>query len=153
MKISRILMAAVAVTSLSLSAMAETVECVFTVNPKMVCNSCETKIKSNLRFEKGVKKITTSLERQEVTVCYNSDKTDEAHLIEAFGKIGYKATPVKGDQTEATSECAGAPEGSCCKSKGGSACAAAQNATCHSSAEEATCTKAAEASCGSCEAK
>lgn len=32
---------------------------VFKTTPEMHCNNCETKIKNNLRFEKGVKEIVT----------------------------------------------------------------------------------------------
>ena len=34
---------------------------VVTTTPPMHCESCENKIKGNLRFEKGVKKIETSI--------------------------------------------------------------------------------------------
>lgn len=66
---------------------------VFTVTPQMHCQNCENKIKSNLRFENGVKNIATSLKEQTVTIKYNPKKTDEKKLVEAFEKIGYTATP------------------------------------------------------------
>ena len=34
---------------------------VFTTTPQMHCAACENKIKSNLRFEKGIKSIETSV--------------------------------------------------------------------------------------------
>ena len=34
---------------------------VVTTTPQMHCNNCELKIKNNLRFEKGVKKIETDI--------------------------------------------------------------------------------------------
>ena len=34
---------------------------IFTTNPEMHCESCENKIKGNLRFEKGIKSIKTDL--------------------------------------------------------------------------------------------
>ncbi len=49
---------------------------VFTMSPKMSCQNCENKIKSNLRFEKGVKEIVTSLPAQTVTITYSGDKTN-----------------------------------------------------------------------------
>ncbi len=70
----------------------ETETVVFTVQPKMSCRNCETKIKSNLRFEKGVSKIVTSVPKQTVTISYDPAKTDIEHLTAAFAKIGYKAT-------------------------------------------------------------
>ena len=35
---------------------------VVTTTPQMHCNNCELKIKNNLRFEKGVKKIETDID-------------------------------------------------------------------------------------------
>ncbi len=48
---------------------------VFTTTPQMHCVACENKIKNNLRFEKGIKNIETSVPNQTVTVKYNADKT------------------------------------------------------------------------------
>lgn len=48
---------------------------VFTTTPQMHCAVCENKIKNNLRFEKGIKSIETSVPNQTVTVKYNADKT------------------------------------------------------------------------------
>ena len=48
---------------------------VFTTTPQMHCAACENKIKNNLRFEKGIKSIETSVPYQTVTVKYNADKT------------------------------------------------------------------------------
>ena len=67
---------------------------VVTTTPQMHCGGCETKIKSNLRFEKGVKDIATDLERQTVTITYDADKTTAAALVQSFGKFGYEARPV-----------------------------------------------------------
>lgn len=67
---------------------------VVTTNPQMHCENCENKIKGNLRFEKGVKKIETSIKDQTVTIEYDADKTSVVKLIDAFKKIGYEAEPV-----------------------------------------------------------
>ncbi len=64
---------------------------VVTTTPQMHCESCENKIKGNLRFEKGVKKIETSIPDQTVTIEYDADKTNVEKLIEAFKKFGYEA--------------------------------------------------------------
>lgn len=64
---------------------------VFTVSPKMTCQNCENKIKTNLRFEKGVNDIATSIKTQTVTIKYNPKKTDTVKLVAAFKKIGYTA--------------------------------------------------------------
>ena len=67
---------------------------VVTTTPQMHCESCENKIKGNMRFEKGVKKIETSILDQTVTIEYDADKTSVDKLIEAFKKFGYEAEPV-----------------------------------------------------------
>lgn len=62
---------------------------VFTTDPQMHCEGCEKKIKGNIRFEKGVKKIETSVPDQTVTITYDADKTSVEKLVEAFKKIDY----------------------------------------------------------------
>lgn len=70
----------------------QTATAVFTVSPQMTCQNCENKIKSNLRFEKGVNEIVTDLDAQTVTIKYNPDKTNVEAITKAFKKIGYTAT-------------------------------------------------------------
>lgn len=55
----------------------------------MHCSGCETRIKQNIRFVKGVKKIETSVPQQKVTIVYNNSKTGYADFVKAFDKIGY----------------------------------------------------------------
>ncbi|MBR6898919.1 MAG: heavy-metal-associated domain-containing protein, partial [Bacteroidales bacterium] len=62
---------------------------VMTPTPQMHCENCENKIKKNLRFEKGVVKIETSVEAQTVTVTYNASKTNAENIQTAMKKIGY----------------------------------------------------------------
>ena len=71
---------------------------IFTTQPQMHCASCEKKIKGNLRYEKGVKRIDTSVEQQKVTVKYNADKTSAEKLQKAFKKFGYEARQVKANE-------------------------------------------------------
>ena len=68
---------------------------VVTTQPEMHCNSCETKIKNNIRFTSGVKKIDTNLETKQVTITYDADRSDAKTILAAFKKIGYNATVVK----------------------------------------------------------
>lgn len=65
---------------------------VFTVVPTMTCQNCENKIKTNMRFEKGVKGIVTDIKGAIITVTYNPDETTPEKLAAAFKKIGYTAT-------------------------------------------------------------
>ena len=76
---------------------------VFTTTPQMHCAACEKKIKDNLRFEKGIKSIGTSVPNQTVTVRYNADKTTPEKLQKGFEKFGYKARILKkGEKVRST---------------------------------------------------
>lgn len=68
---------------------------VFTTTPQMHCENCENKIKGNLRFEKGVKEITTSIDDQTVTVKYDASKTTPDKIQAGFKKFGYEARQLK----------------------------------------------------------
>lgn len=93
------LMLSLAVAAVAFGASAaEAVVAVFAVNPPMSCQNCENKIKSNLRYEKGVKKIVTSIKDQKVTVTYDPAKTSPEKLISGFSKIGYEALEYDGDK-------------------------------------------------------
>ena len=67
---------------------------VMTPTPQMHCESCENKIKKNLRFESGVKKIETSVKDQTVTVTYDATKTDVKKIQAAMKAIGYDTKAV-----------------------------------------------------------
>ena len=63
---------------------------VVTTQPQMHCQNCEKKIKSNIRFVKGTKKIDTSVDEQKVTIVYDAKKADYDDFVAAFRKIGYE---------------------------------------------------------------
>lgn len=94
---------------------------VFTTLPQMHCENCENKIKGNLRFEKGIKEITTSVPEQKVTIQYDADKTNPEKIAQGFAKIGYEATVVtENAKKESCKGCAKKAEGGnggCCKQK------------------------------------
>ena len=73
---------------------------VVTTTPQMHCENCEKKIKGNLRFEKGVKRIDTNIPAQTVTIQYDADKTTVISLLKGFEKFGYKAREVKVQEKE-----------------------------------------------------
>ena len=101
---------------------------VFTVSPKMTCQNCENKIKSNLRFEKGVSSIVTNLKEQTVTITYNPAKVSPERLTEAFKKIGYDATQCSEQCKEGDSPAASAATGHCATTtSSGSCCGAAKS--------------------------
>lgn len=90
---------------------------VVTTNPVMHCESCENKIKENLKFEKGIKKIETNVEEQRVTITYDADKNNAENIKKAFNKFGYKATePAAASQNE------NKMEGKCENAKGEGCC-------------------------------
>lgn len=65
---------------------------VVTTQPQMHCQNCEKKIKSNIRFVKGTKRIDTSVDDQKVTIVYDGRKAKYNDYVEAFKKIGYEIT-------------------------------------------------------------
>ena len=69
-------------------------EVVFSVS--MDCHNCEQKVKKNIPFEKGVKDLNTNLEKQLVTVKYETNKTDKAKLQKSIEKLGFTCEEVKG---------------------------------------------------------
>ena len=87
---------------------------VVTTTPPMHCESCENKIKGNLRFEKGVKKIETSIPDQTVTIEYDAEKTSAEKLIEAFEKFGYEAQDIT-PKEETEGKCCQSETCECCK--------------------------------------
>lgn len=61
-----------------------------TFNVHLHCENCVKKVRENISYEKGVKDMTVSLENQTVKVTYDPTRTDEAKLIAAIEKLGYK---------------------------------------------------------------
>ena len=97
---------ALAMMASAMSSLAKDIKTiVFTTTPQMHCEACENKIKSNLRFEKGIKTIETSVADQTVKVKYDADKTTPEKLQKGFEKFGYKARILKdGEKVEKNSE-------------------------------------------------
>ncbi len=63
---------------------------VVTTTPVMHCQKCENRIKQNIRFVKGTKKIETSVPNQTVTIVYDGQKATYADYEAAFRKIGFQ---------------------------------------------------------------
>ncbi len=77
----------------------------FTTTPQMHCQNCEQKIKNNLKYEKGVKLVETSIADQKVTITYDADKTSEETLRKAFEKFNYEARKLgKGEKVKTQSQ-------------------------------------------------
>jgi len=65
----------------------KTTEVTFLVG--MHCQGCKDRIEKEIPFEKGVKDLKVDLEKKEVTVVYNPQKTTETKLRNAFIDLGY----------------------------------------------------------------
>ncbi len=61
---------------------------------QMECQNCESKVKNNIKFEKGIKEFKTDLSTRTVTIMYDADKTDVERLQKGFQKFKYEAVPV-----------------------------------------------------------
>ena len=100
---------------------------VFTLDHQM-STSCETKIKNNLRYEKGVSAIDVSLKDNTIKVTYAPEKTDAEKLLKAFKKIGFNAMVVNGETPVAPAKghCGGCGsqkgEHKCSHGNGGGCC-------------------------------
>ncbi|CAN5683481.1 hypothetical protein BH11BAC1_BH11BAC1_24910 [soil metagenome] len=65
------------------------------IKTSALCEQCKEKIEHDLSFEKGVKSNVMNLETKEVTVVYNTQKTDPEKIRMAITKIGYDADSLK----------------------------------------------------------
>lgn len=87
-----------------------------TVNLKveqLECENCAAKVKENIRFEKGIKKIETDVQSRTVTLTYDADKTDVETLAKGFKKFNFTATPItKEDKSKCDDK-----KDSCCSKK------------------------------------
>ena len=57
----------------------------------MHCENCEKKVKENIRFEKGLKSLSTDVDSRTVTITYDADKTSVEELQAGFAKFNYTA--------------------------------------------------------------
>jgi len=90
---TKVLLVALAMTAVCFGKDIKTV--VLKTQPEMHCTGCEKKIKDNIRFEKGIKSITTNLDDKTITIEYDAEKTNVQNIIEGFKKIKYEASEVK----------------------------------------------------------
>lgn len=65
-----------------------------TFSTNLDCPNCQKKVEAKLPFEKGVKDMKVNLEKKEIWVLYQTDKTDKEKLIAAINKIGYEAKEI-----------------------------------------------------------
>lgn len=70
-----------------------------TIKSTMVCGMCEETIRNGLVFEKGVKRVTFDLEKNEIYVKYNEKQTSPDKIRARIAALGYDADGVKADET------------------------------------------------------
>ena len=71
-----------------------------TFEVSMTCENCKRTIEKNIAYEKGMKDMKVDLEKKLVTLTFDTRKTSEEKLIEAFEKLGYTAEAVQNNQNE-----------------------------------------------------
>jgi copper chaperone CopZ len=91
----KILLLFIAALTMTIASAKDIKTVVLTTDPQMHCEGCEKRIKENIRFEKGIKKIVTDVEHQTVTITYDADKTTVENIIKGFEKINYNARELK----------------------------------------------------------
>lgn len=67
---------------------------------QMHCEKCEKKVKDNMRFEKGLKDLSTEVKTKTVTITYDAEKTSVKKLQAGFKKFDYVAEFVKETKRE-----------------------------------------------------
>ena len=100
----KILLLLIALLTMTVASAKDIKTVVLSTVPQMHCENCEKRIKDNIRFEKGIKKIVTDVEHQTVTITYDADKTNVENIIKGFEKIKYTAREVKDGESINTSE-------------------------------------------------
>ncbi len=80
-------------STMSLKAQTDTVKIITT----SLCSTCKKTIEHNLSFEKGIKKSIVNIDTKELTVIYDSKKTNPDKIRLALTKIGYDADSLKAD--------------------------------------------------------
>ena len=75
----KILLLLIAALTMTMASAKDIKTVVLTTVPQMHCENCEKRIKENIRFEKGVKKIVTDVEQKSAPTCRAC--TDAFHNI------------------------------------------------------------------------
>lgn len=97
----RILFTALLALAASASALAKDIHtAVLTTQPGLRCHNCENKVTEQLRYVKGVKRITASAAEQTIVVVFDADKTTAEALVKSLEKVGYSATVVSDKPAE-----------------------------------------------------
>lgn len=79
----------------------------------MECNSCKAKVEKTLAFERGVQDLEFNLEKRQVTITYNDEKTTVEKLQQALMKYNKYASQVVSGECETPCQ----KKASCCQKK------------------------------------
>lgn len=82
----------------SLTAAAKDLKTVTFKVEQMHCVNCEAKVKREVPYLKGVKKMKTLLESKTVVITFDAEKTSITELQRGFDKFGYKAEVLQSEQ-------------------------------------------------------
>jgi copper chaperone CopZ len=66
-----------------------------TFDVSMTCENCQKTIQKNIAFEKGIKDMQVDLPSKRVTLKFDTRKTNEQKIVQAFEELGYTAVLVK----------------------------------------------------------
>ena len=64
----------------------------------MDCHNCQQKIEKNIAFEKGVRAMKVSLEKQTVEISYDTRRNSVEKLQEAIKKLGYETKIIQNEK-------------------------------------------------------
>jgi periplasmic mercuric ion binding protein len=79
------------------------------------CSSCQERLVESLKFEKGVRDISVTVDAKRVDITYDTRRTDAVQLGRAIERLGYEVR----DYSAAEETTAGATPGQGCCSRGG----------------------------------
>ena len=71
-----------------------------TYSVDMHCANCQKKVDNTVAHERGVVDMKSSLEKNEVWVKYNTERTDKEKIKKAIEKLGYTVVEVVQDEAK-----------------------------------------------------
>lgn len=115
--------------SISTTAKSETI----VIKSSMVCDMCQDAIRDGLAYVKGIRRVTTDLDNNEITVKYNPKRISAEDIKQEITKIGYAADDMEADEAAY----AALPE--CCKGSCPSNAQQDEKKACHGEGGEKAC--------------
>ncbi|MBI3142223.1 MAG: heavy-metal-associated domain-containing protein [Bacteroidetes bacterium] len=70
-----------------------------TIKSSMVCGMCEETIRNGLVYEKGIKRVTFDLDKNEIYIKYNPKQIGPDDIRARISALGYDADGVKANET------------------------------------------------------